>query len=147
MSALCQKQTYAVQQKHPYSITSSAIASTPGGIVRLSAVAVLRLSTQSNLVGCSTGMSDFTRVGSGRESRRRGRCDTHCPALEGASEFHRVRIRAMRSDGQTSLLVGHWSSAERRWTQTHQASELGCLANGRYSGCGGDNCRNVSSVG
>src|SRR5215831_6275461 len=38
-----------------YSITSSASASTPGGIVRASALAVLRLITNSNLVGCTTG--------------------------------------------------------------------------------------------
>src|SRR5262245_25288067 len=39
----------------PHSITSSARASTVGGIVRPSAFAVLRLMTSSNLVGCSTG--------------------------------------------------------------------------------------------
>ena len=53
----CQKPTYAVQQKHLYSITSSARASNVGGIVRPSAFAVLRLMSSSNLVGCSTGMS------------------------------------------------------------------------------------------
>src|SRR5262249_14741229 len=40
-----------------HSITSSAMASTPGGIVRPSAFAVLRLITSSNLVGCTTGRS------------------------------------------------------------------------------------------
>src|SRR5262245_10357952 len=40
-----------------HSITSSAMASTPGGTVRPSLVAVLRLMTNSNLVGCSTGKS------------------------------------------------------------------------------------------
>ena len=40
-----------------HSITSSAIASTPGGMVRPSALAVCRLMTSSNLVGCSTGRS------------------------------------------------------------------------------------------
>ena len=35
-----------------YSITSSAIAISPGGKVRPSAFAVLRLMTNSNLVGC-----------------------------------------------------------------------------------------------
>jgi ABC-type uncharacterized transport system substrate-binding protein len=35
-----------------YSITSSAVASSVGGIVRPSALAVLRLSTNSNLVDC-----------------------------------------------------------------------------------------------
>jgi hypothetical protein len=41
-----------------YSITSSAMASTPGGIVRPSVLAVLRLMTNSNLVGCWTGRSE-----------------------------------------------------------------------------------------
>jgi len=40
-----------------HSMTSSAMASTPGGIVRPSVFAVLRLITNSNLVGCSTGKS------------------------------------------------------------------------------------------
>jgi hypothetical protein len=40
-----------------HSITSSAIASTPGGIVRPSVLAVLRFITSSNLVGCNTGRS------------------------------------------------------------------------------------------
>src|SRR5262249_40958998 len=40
-----------------YSITSSAATSSDGGIVRPSALAVLRLITNSNLVGCSIGRS------------------------------------------------------------------------------------------
>src|SRR5262249_8321938 len=40
-----------------YSITWSARASSDGGIVRPRALAVLRLITSSNLVGCSTGRS------------------------------------------------------------------------------------------
>src|SRR5262245_44831432 len=40
-----------------HSITSSARASSDGGIVRPSAFAVLRLMTRSNFVGCSTGKS------------------------------------------------------------------------------------------
>src|SRR5262249_50236589 len=40
-----------------HSITSSAMASTPAGIVRLSILAVLRLIRSSNLVGCITGSS------------------------------------------------------------------------------------------
>ena len=40
-----------------YSITSSARASSDGGISRPSALAVVRLMTRSNLVGCSTGRS------------------------------------------------------------------------------------------
>src|SRR5262245_9017949 len=42
-------------KQHPYSITSSARASSEGGTVRPSAFAVLRLTTSSNLVGCSIG--------------------------------------------------------------------------------------------
>ena len=38
-----------------YWITSSARPSNAGGIVRPSALAVLRLITNSNFVGCSTG--------------------------------------------------------------------------------------------
>src|SRR5262249_26174640 len=40
-----------------HSMTSSAMASTPGGTVRPSAFAVFKLSTRSNLVGCKTGRS------------------------------------------------------------------------------------------
>ena len=54
MSANCQSRTYAL---HQLSINSSARSSTVGGIVRPSALAVLKLITSSNLVGCSTGMS------------------------------------------------------------------------------------------
>jgi hypothetical protein len=44
-------------KQHRYSITSSARASSDGGTSRPSALAVLRLITSSNLVGCSTGRS------------------------------------------------------------------------------------------
>ena len=40
-----------------YSITSSASSNTGCGMVKLSALAVFRLITNSNLVGCSTGSS------------------------------------------------------------------------------------------
>ena len=40
-----------------YSITSSAMDITPGGMVRPSALAVVRLMTRSNLFACSTGSS------------------------------------------------------------------------------------------
>ena len=42
----------------PYSITSSARASSVGGTVSPSALAVLRLMIISNLVGCWTGNSE-----------------------------------------------------------------------------------------
>jgi hypothetical protein len=51
MSALCQKQTHALQQTAAYSITSSAAACNVRGTVRPSALAVLRLMTKSNLLG------------------------------------------------------------------------------------------------
>ena len=44
-------------KKHFYSITSSARASSVGGMSRPRPFAVLRLITNSNLVGCSTGRS------------------------------------------------------------------------------------------
>src|SRR5262245_49760472 len=40
-----------------HSITSSATASSDGGTARPSTLAVVKLMTRSNLVGCSTGMS------------------------------------------------------------------------------------------
>jgi hypothetical protein len=42
---------------YAYSITSSAMARMPGGILRPSAWAVLRLMTKSNLLDCTTGRS------------------------------------------------------------------------------------------
>jgi hypothetical protein len=45
------------QRGSPYSITASARASRPGGMVRPMARAVLRLITSSNLVDCRTGRS------------------------------------------------------------------------------------------
>jgi hypothetical protein len=58
MSALCQTATFALAAKGaPYSITSSARASNVGGTARPSAVAVLRLITNSYLVGACTGRS------------------------------------------------------------------------------------------
>src|ERR1700738_1731198 len=45
------------KKKHGYSITSSAIARSCGGILRPSALAVLALMTNSTLVDCVTGRS------------------------------------------------------------------------------------------
>ena len=50
-----QEQTSAANRA--YSITSSAMASSPGGKPRPNALAVLRLITNSNLVDCMTGKS------------------------------------------------------------------------------------------
>src|SRR4029434_4472912 len=55
---ICQQETHALQQKASYSITSSARTSKEGGTVRPSSLAVFRLITNSNLVGCSTGRSE-----------------------------------------------------------------------------------------
>ena len=54
---VCHKETYAVQQTASYSITSSALTSSVFGTLKPSAFAVLRLMTNSNLVGCITGRS------------------------------------------------------------------------------------------
>src|SRR6266478_5590567 len=52
-----------------------------------------------------------------------------------------------RSNGQPSLLVRHRSSAEGRWVEAYRQTALGSVVCCRYSGCGVDNCGNVSSVG
>src|SRR5262245_44769619 len=56
------RRSRAAEQRHElatpdHSITSSASASSVGGISRPSALAVLRLMASSNLTGCSTGRS------------------------------------------------------------------------------------------
>ena len=65
-----------------YSITSSARASRVGGIVSPSALAVFRLMTSSNLVGCSTGRSaGFAprRILSTCSAARRHKCGKFAP--------------------------------------------------------------------
>ena len=47
----------ALRQNAPYSITSSASASSLSGIVKPSALAVFKLMTSSNFVDCTTGRS------------------------------------------------------------------------------------------
>jgi hypothetical protein len=47
----------AMNSRRFHSITSSAVASSDGGMVRPRSFAVLRLITSSNLVGCSMGKS------------------------------------------------------------------------------------------
>src|SRR5215467_2746990 len=51
---LCRRRHQQYQSSQRYSITSLATASTFCGTVRPSALAVFRLMTRSNLVGCST---------------------------------------------------------------------------------------------
>src|ERR1035437_1028390 len=55
----CRECPLCAKSRHraAYSITSSARASSIGGTARPIALAVLRLITSSNLVGCSTGRS------------------------------------------------------------------------------------------
>ena len=54
---ICQTRTHAPQPTESYSITSSARASSVGGTVKPSALAVLRLIASSYLVGACTGRS------------------------------------------------------------------------------------------
>src|SRR5262245_14564067 len=56
-SAAEQRDELAALHLRGHSITSSARASIDGGISSPSAFATIRLTTRSNLVGCSTGMS------------------------------------------------------------------------------------------
>src|SRR5262245_38680251 len=56
-AASCQSRPNAPQQTTSYSSTSSARASSVGGMVSSSALAVVRFMMRSNLVGCSTGRS------------------------------------------------------------------------------------------
>ena len=65
-----------------HSITSSARSRTASGILSPSALAVVRLMTKSNLVGCSTGMSaGFAprRILSTRSAARRNRSGKFAP--------------------------------------------------------------------
>jgi hypothetical protein len=55
LSVLCCRPIADTDRLH--SITSSAVASNAEGMTRPSALAVLRLTTRSNLVDCSTGRS------------------------------------------------------------------------------------------
>ena len=53
----CEQMRQMTRRLCAYSITSSARARRDGGMVRPSALAVVKLMMRSNLVGCSTGMS------------------------------------------------------------------------------------------
>jgi hypothetical protein len=59
----------------------------------------------------------------------------------------RILLGSRSLDGQTSLLVGPRSSAERRWVEAYRQTALDSVVCRRYFGYGVDNCRNVSSVG
>jgi hypothetical protein len=75
---------------HVYSITLSARANNAGGTVTPIALAVLRLITSSNLVGCSTGMSAtlMQRTGA-RVSEGEGKR----PLLQVTEGAHRLRTK------------------------------------------------------
>ena len=84
----------------PYSITSSARASSDGGIVRPSVLAVLRLITSSKAVGCSN-----SKLGGGEHLRMRstslaaGRPQTGAFAPKKRTALlGRLRQRDFRSD-------------------------------------------------
>src|SRR5215470_2762428 len=65
-----------------HSITSSARSRKDSGIVRPIALAVVRLTTRSNFVGCSTGMSAALappRILSTRSAARRNRSGMFAP--------------------------------------------------------------------
>ncbi len=71
-----------------YSITSSARARSVGGTSRPSAFATIRLTTRSNLVGCSTGRSaGFAPAKSCRPSRRRAAEVDEGHRADGGREF------------------------------------------------------------
>ena len=57
LTGLAIKDKVRGSRKKSYSITSSAMARSDGGMVRPSALAAVILMTSSNLVGCSTGIS------------------------------------------------------------------------------------------
>ena len=56
-ASILDRQLRATIRSRGYSMTSSASAKSVGGILRLRVLAVLRLITSSNRVGCSTGSS------------------------------------------------------------------------------------------
>jgi hypothetical protein len=80
----------------PHSITSLAMARSLSGIVRPSALAVVRLMTRSNSVGCSTGMSAGFVPRGILSSKSAARADFYCA-------FARMsRRRSKLSAGQTA---------------------------------------------
>src|SRR5262245_191780 len=84
-----------------YSITSSAIERTPDGMVRPSAFAVLRLITNSNFVGCSTGSEHLVMSALGR------RCTYGWPQRCARSALGGIGLEKAASDArkQTKYLI------------------------------------------
>jgi len=60
---------------------------------------------------------------------------------------HHKAAPMMDRYGQTSLLVGSWSSAEGRWVEAYQGSPSGGFGLSRYSDCGVDSCRSFYFIG
>src|SRR5215472_12027502 len=97
-------------------MTSSARASTDGGMVRPSALAVLRLMTSSNLVGCSTGRSagleplrDLCHIGSGASIEI---SEIRAVAHEGAC----LRPRRGLGDSREAVLRGKLKESRAEWS-------------------------------
>jgi len=67
-------------------------------------------------------------------------------SLQAGASF-KSGMREGMVNGQSSVLVGYRSSAERRWIEAYRQTALGSVVCRRYFGYGVDNCRNVSSVG
>src|SRR5262245_60656763 len=55
----CRRESFIFEPPSHHSITSSAIASSPGGTASPNAFAVFMLITSTNLVGCITGRSGW----------------------------------------------------------------------------------------
>ena len=99
---------FAAIHRYPlrYSITSSVRASSVGDTVRSSALAVVRLMTRSNFVGCSTGISLVSsRAKSCRRTQRRDGTGRQVWSIgHQASRFHEfskpARHRQSRSERQ-----------------------------------------------
>jgi hypothetical protein len=109
MSALCQKRTKCVQQNNAYSITSSAIASTPDGIVRPSVLAVLRLITRRSMSALTRKQTSFTAAPMSALCQKR---DSHAPQQIAALFNHLIGSgkhgrRNLKAEGLGSLGVDH----------------------------------------
>src|SRR6516162_9829095 len=95
-------------------MTSSARARIDGGIVRPSAFAVLRLTTSSNVVGCSTGRSAgfaplrilSTEIGLPTKSRRKARSIRQQHPRIGIAALPR-HTRQMMAQGERGNSIAH----------------------------------------
>jgi hypothetical protein len=97
-----------MQQTKTYSITSSARASSMGGTSRLSALAVLRLMTNSTLVDCSTGSSaGFSPLNAGSINAPTARCVAHAGSVaHQATSPRELRSGVDRRNGVTGRKAG-----------------------------------------